>query len=260
MPRKPSPHSRMLLSGSSFWVPSSVDAMFDPRAMPEAKSGVARPAGRALIGFGLIGESQWRKARVAREEAVALDGGGRGVLGMSVDVVPGHQWTVDQEPFARYPTTLVAFSFRHFAAAVDMAASGGITLLRAKSVLLAIFCLSLLLSACSTSGDDQLPNNAGATDASGDVGPAQCLGSVYPDLGVIDPDDPTFSDGSHSQSIVEQLFSEAKAGNTNAYRAYKAASLHAEVLDCAFCTCGCASSAAAHRSGVDCFKDMHGFT
>ena len=60
------------LLGDAF---ESVDAIFDPRALPEAKSCVARPAGRALIGFGLIGDRQWRKVWVAREEAVAFDDG-----------------------------------------------------------------------------------------------------------------------------------------------------------------------------------------
>lgn len=117
-----------------------------------------------------------------------------------------------------------------------------------------------MLVACSSTSEDPPGNHSGATDASGDVAIPQCLGSVYPGVGVIDPDNPVFADGSYSQAVVQQLFLDGKAGNTDAYRAYKAASLHADVLDCAFCTCGCTSSAAAHRSGVDCFKDMHGFT
>ena len=85
------------------------------------------------------------------------------------------------------------------------------------------------------------------------------LGSVYPDAEVIDSDDPTYSDGNWTQAEAQEAFAEARQDNTDAYRAYAAARDHAELLECAFCDCGCASSV-EHLSAVDCFKDMHGFS
>ena len=54
-------------------------------------------------------------------------------------------------------------------------------------------------------------------------------------------------------------FSIAKAEGMDAYKAYKAAFDNAEVLECAFCNCGCYPEP-GHLSATDCFKDMHGFT
>ena len=78
-------------------------------------------------------------------------------------------------------------------------------------------------------------------------------------LEAIDPDAPVFNDASWTQAKVSQVFVEAKGQNTSAYLAYKAARDYAHVLDCAFCSCGCAPSI-GHLSAIDCFKDMHGFT
>lgn len=89
---------------------------------------------------------------------------------------------------------------------------------------------------------------------------ASCeLGSVYPDAHVIDPDTPNYSDAHWTQAEVEEAFVEAASDDSRAYQAYAAARDHADLLECAFCDCGCAPSV-DHLSAVDCFKDMHGFT
>jgi hypothetical protein len=81
---------------------------------------------------------------------------------------------------------------------------------------------------------------------------------MYPNLAVIDPDAPQYSDANWTEADVAKLFSQAKIDQDLAYLAYRAARDHADVLDCAFCSCGCAPSV-GHRSAIDCFKDMHGF-
>lgn len=90
--------------------------------------------------------------------------------------------------------------------------------------------------------------------------PVVCtLGTMYPGLPAIDPDNPDFSDDVFSKEQVIADFAEDKAKNGAAYRAYKAALENQETLECAFCACGCAPSI-GHTSAIDCFKDMHGFT
>ena len=85
------------------------------------------------------------------------------------------------------------------------------------------------------------------------------LGSSYLDLGVIDPDDPSFEDGDWAEEDVRDAFADARDHDSKTYRAYRAAREHAGLLECAFCSCGCAASD-GHLSALDCFKDMHGFT
>lgn len=85
------------------------------------------------------------------------------------------------------------------------------------------------------------------------------LGTIYPADGVIDPDAPVYSDSTWTQEEVEAAFAAARAENNAYYRGYLAAHKYPEVLECAFCACGCASMSISHLSAVDCFKDMHGF-
>lgn len=91
------------------------------------------------------------------------------------------------------------------------------------------------------------------------VEPIQCLGTVYPDSGPIDPDNPVYENEYYTQEQVTKMFAQAKADNTKVYRAYLAGLLYPDLLECAFCYCGCASPSFNHVSAVDCFKDMHGF-
>ena len=84
------------------------------------------------------------------------------------------------------------------------------------------------------------------------------LGSVYGGRPPINPDDPQYEDANWTQEQVTEAFAMAKAKNSIAYRAYKAAYAHPDIITCAFCPCGC-SKGAGHKSGVDCYKDMHGF-
>lgn len=84
------------------------------------------------------------------------------------------------------------------------------------------------------------------------------LGTMYPGQPLIDPDAPDFEDEVYSKQQVAEAFAADKAKNGPAYRAYKAALVHQDVLECAFCACGCAPSI-GHLSAIDCFKDMHGF-
>lgn len=103
------------------------------------------------------------------------------------------------------------------------------------------------------------PADLARTDLPGDAGGAPtCLGTKYPGKGTIDPDNPDFEDALWTKAEVQQKFAAAKAQGLAAYRAYKAAQRASGVLDCAFCTCGCAASD-GHLSAIDCFKDMHGF-
>lgn len=96
-------------------------------------------------------------------------------------------------------------------------------------------------------------------DAAGDAPAVVCdLGTMYPTLDVIDPDAPVYSDASWTQGAVVALFDNAKAKGSIEYLAYRAARDYSHVLDCAFCSCGCAPSI-GHLSAIDCFKDMHGF-
>lgn|GEM_PF-6868320 len=104
--------------------------------------------------------------------------------------------------------------------------------------------------------DDQLV----ALDQSlADASVVQCtLGTMYPGVAVIDPDNPVYEDAFNTQAQVEQKFASGKIANSKAYRGYKAAWKYPELLLCAFCACGCEDSP-GHLSAVDCFKDMHGF-
>ena len=106
-----------------------------------------------------------------------------------------------------------------------------------------------------------LDAGSGASDAmvaDADEEPVQCLGTIYPNEGQIDPDKPVYSSEWQTQEETEKAFAQAKADGTNAYKAYKAAFDNPEVLLCAFCPCGCHESN-KHQSAMDCFKDMHGF-
>ena len=89
-------------------------------------------------------------------------------------------------------------------------------------------------------------------------GISDCLGSIYPDRGVINPDDPQYEDNIYTFEQVRQMFAQAKQENSRAYRAYKAAYTYSHLANCAFCACGCSESS-GHLSAVDCFKDIHGF-
>lgn len=124
---------------------------------------------------------------------------------------------------------------------------------------------------CGGGGDAAPINNAdpdGASDATveagaeaqSDTGSAgvSCLGSVYPSRGPIDPDGPDYEESGWTKQDVADAFAEAKTQGTKAFRAYKAAHTYPELLECAFCACGCASTF-GHVSALDCFKDMHGF-
>lgn len=89
-------------------------------------------------------------------------------------------------------------------------------------------------------------------------GPPVCLGTKYPGIGSIDPDNPDYEDALYSKAEVIAKFAAAKAADAPAYRAYKAALAYSAELECAFCDCGCAPLE-GHKSASDCFKDMHGF-
>ncbi len=128
--------------------------------------------------------------------------------------------------------------------------------------------LLLLVGSCagSTGGAADARVDVGApsdapSDATGDLRPdgaPECLGTMYPGIGPIDPDAPVFSDATWTQQEVTAAFLEAKVQNSDAYRAYKAALSLGDILECAFCICGCHESI-GHLSAADCFKDMHGF-
>ncbi|MGZ3424204.1 MAG: hypothetical protein ACXWUG_21485 [Polyangiales bacterium] len=112
---------------------------------------------------------------------------------------------------------------------------------------------SIVLSACGGHDD-----RSAAVDASPpETTELACFGTGLPDSVLIDPDDPHFSDEGHTEEQVKAMFADAKAKDTAAYRAYRAARANADVLPCAFCACGCAT--AGHRSAIDCYKDLHGF-
>lgn len=104
------------------------------------------------------------------------------------------------------------------------------------------------------------PNEPASVDAIGSV-PAEVvceLGTKYPGQAPIDPDVPDFEEEGWTKAEVAAAFAADKAKNGPAYRAYKAAVAHQDVLECAFCACGCGPSI-GHLSAIDCFKDMHGF-
>lgn len=87
------------------------------------------------------------------------------------------------------------------------------------------------------------------------------LGSLYEGQPSIDPDDPgDYSEEGWSNEDVIAAFEQAKADDSDAYRAYLFARDHSELLECAFCACGCSITDEGHLSASDCFKDMHGFT
>ena len=103
---------------------------------------------------------------------------------------------------------------------------------------------------------------AGGVASGGSAGGASVvceLGTMYPGEPLIDPDAPVFDDANWSQAKVSDAFAKAKLDGAKPYLAYKAARDSAKVLDCAFCNCGCAPGI-GHKSAIDCFKDMHGFT
>ncbi len=97
------------------------------------------------------------------------------------------------------------------------------------------------------------------TEGVDDDTPPVCLESVYPDQSVIDPDDPRFEDDAHTLEEVQVMFASARQDSSDAYWAYKAAYDHSDLIQCAFCSCGCAITS-GHLSAIDCFKDLHGFT
>ncbi|GMV16146.1 MAG: hypothetical protein AMXMBFR56_43700 [Polyangiaceae bacterium] len=127
---------------------------------------------------------------------------------------------------------------------------------------------ALAFSLALACGDDESasgPHDEDAAVAGGGAGggagtaPVACeLGTMYPELTVIDPDAPQYSDASWTQADVATLFAKAKTDGSMAYLAYRAARDHSHLLDCAFCSCGCAPGI-GHLSAIDCFKDMHGF-
>jgi hypothetical protein len=108
---------------------------------------------------------------------------------------------------------------------------------------------------------DAATADSGGTDSAikPDTAGVTCLGTLYPGVGVINPDNPDYSDSLWSKTEVKTKFAQAKAQGLQVYKAYKAAYDNADVLYCAFCACGCAGNP-GHLSAVDCFKDMHGFT
>lgn len=107
------------------------------------------------------------------------------------------------------------------------------------------------------SSDVGLQPDAATSDVG--VGPVACtLGTVYPNSSVIDPDNPKYSDSKYTAVQVKTEFAQAKQFNSKAYKAYKAAFEHPELMECGFCPCGC-QTLDGHESAIDCFKDMHGF-
>lgn len=120
----------------------------------------------------------------------------------------------------------------------------------------------LALMSCGTDAGPVSSNGSGTGGALGSGGAATgivcSLGTMYPDRTVIDPDAPVYQDADWTQQAVTTAFAEAKAQNSQAYRAYKAANKYTQYLQCAFCACGCATSP-GHKSAIDCYKDMHGF-
>lgn len=122
----------------------------------------------------------------------------------------------------------------------------------------------LALCACGTDagGGSSNASGSGGTAAGGSGGEASgivcSLGTMYPDRAVIDPDAPVYHDSAWSQQEVTDSFAQAKAQDSQAYRAYKAANKYTQYLQCAFCACGCATQP-GHKSAIDCYKDMHGF-
>jgi len=122
----------------------------------------------------------------------------------------------------------------------------------------------LALLSCGTDAGSGSSNAAGAggTVAGGAGGTSAdivcSLGTMYPNRTVIDPDAPVYSDSGWTQQQVTDAFAQAKAQNSQAYRAYKAANKYTQYLQCAWCACGCATSP-GHKSAIDCYKDMHGF-
>lgn len=84
------------------------------------------------------------------------------------------------------------------------------------------------------------------------------MGTGYPEANIIDPDAPDYEDASHTTEQVRGLFGDARAADSQAYRAYEAAHANPDVMRCAFCPCGC--SAGGHMSAADCFKDLHGLS
>lgn len=111
--------------------------------------------------------------------------------------------------------------------------------------------VAALGAGCSTTS----PTCSGAACATD--GSVACLGSFQPAWPVIDPDAPVFTDAAHTQAQVETMFADARARDTAAYRAYRAARDLGDRLTCAYCACGCAVD--GHLSAQDCFKDLHGF-
>jgi hypothetical protein len=116
----------------------------------------------------------------------------------------------------------------------------------------------VLSAACGSGNGGPLPTaDAGSGGAHQTV---SCdLGTVYPSQQVIDPDNPVYQDASVTQAEVTEMFAQAKAEDTSAYRAYRAARDFVEYMECPFCACGCAAGS-GHLSAIDCFKDTHGFT
>ena len=130
-----------------------------------------------------------------------------------------------------------------------------------------LFVVVALFSCNSTEGpggptvDSNQPEMDGKAkaDLGPDVGSLACFGSMYPGQTVIDPDNPAYADDGKTKAEVKALFAQAKSEDNDAYRAYKAALKHVDVLECAFCDCGC-NPQVGHKSAVDCFIDLHGFS
>lgn len=97
------------------------------------------------------------------------------------------------------------------------------------------------------------------TESLPDLHAATCkLGTGFPQLTLINPDNPDYAGDGYTKAQVKTLFADGKAKKSTAYLAYLAAYENADYISCPFCDCGC--QAAGHLSAVDCFKTMHGFT
>jgi hypothetical protein len=112
----------------------------------------------------------------------------------------------------------------------------------------------------TVSHSDTTQSDAAKDDATStqEAGTPTCYGAKYPTGKTIDPDNPDYEDAVWTKADVKKQFAAAKAANTDAYKAYKAALAVGRVLECAYCVCGCVSLE-SHKSAVDCFVDMHGF-
>ena len=129
-----------------------------------------------------------------------------------------------------------------------------------KTVVVALIVVgSVMLNGCDDETgvpDTTIRSDSVVADADGVMA---CLGTMYPNKEAINPDNPNYSDSLWSKEEVAKKFATAKSQNMKVYAAYKAGYENSEVLECAFCDCGC-NLQPGHLSAADCFKDMHGFT